>query len=585
MRLILRKPIHLSCDSAATWAWYGATQALGMLGVTYDERAPEGGLEQPYIIIDPARGQLCLNCEPDGEPADLPTADIARVTHEACLAGPTVEEAQVLPLMGLPRAAGAGVAVGEIRRLDGAAPPAPFLTVAQEGDASRIHLAGRVFETIGLYLSRFSWAGDPGWQRFVREVDDLWDLQLRERWGGQAVVDDYVQITAGLLCQLCAEAGEPLVTVWPHPFRDGQVKRQGFLVSHDVDQLFADQALRTQLDQSANPRFFPPRWRQFESDLNIRSAFYLFCAKPGEKYWLEPNYSIADPAVLREAQAFLEGGWEVSLHQISHETAAEVRGEVEFLLEILGLDRPTGTRSHHLKHTFDTLAHKAAAGLRYDSTWYAEQATSGLLCGTLLPFRPLDCRTLEPVGLWEFPFVIEDGIVFGVYGEGTGRDVAGAIANGKPLLDLAVAHDGFVCFNWHQRTFSQMSSYPGVADCWPPAMAGLIRALRDQSPATWNPLPVELADWCSRREGVRVTAAEGKVTVHNTGNCDCDDVVLCLHLPRGQGCPLEAIGRDVPAGAEFLGHQGSRCLYAVPLVVCAGQTAELIIQGRAPSVG
>ena len=107
--------------------------------------------------------------------------------------------------------------------------------------------------------------------------------------------------------------------------------------------------------------------------------------------------------------------------------------------------------------------------------------------------------------------------------------MAGAIANGKPLLDLAVAHDGYVCFNWHQRTFSQMRSYPGVADCWPPAMAGLIRTLRDQSPATWNPLPIELADWCTRREAVRVRTAEGKVIVHNTGNSDIYCTIWLLH--------------------------------------------------------
>ncbi|MDO9631317.1 MAG: hypothetical protein Q7I92_05395, partial [Humidesulfovibrio sp.] len=248
-----------------------------------DVRPHEPDLK-PYLLLDPARGQLCLNCLPEGPTDDLATAAVAQVTHEARFAPPGVGPAQSLPLFGPLRPPGEGVPVGEIialagetpalrlqnrsgdspgvaTALAGGTPALPLMTVSQDGDACRLHFAGRIFETIGLYLSRFSWPGDPGWKRFVREIDDLWDGQLRERWGRQAVVNDYLQIIAGLLCQLCAQAGEPLVTVWPHPLRDGQVKRQGFLVSHDVDQLFADLALRVPLDQTDIPRFFLPRWR------------------------------------------------------------------------------------------------------------------------------------------------------------------------------------------------------------------------------------------------------------------------------------------------------------------------------------
>lgn len=580
MQIILRKPRNLSCDSAATWAWYGASQALGMLGVTYDQRPDAAGLREPYLIIDPARGQISLNCLPGGRADDLRAEQLCAVTYAARFSRPEAEP-QVLPLLGPVRRPLPGASVGEVIELADPDPGEglrnyPLLTVqAEEPRTARFSLVGRVFETIGLYLSRFSWPGDPGFKTFVREIDDLWDGQLRERWGQTAVVNDYVQIIAGLLCQLHAQVGEPLVTVWPHPFRDGQVKRQGFLVSHDVDQLFDDPARRTELEQWSNPRWFLPRWREFESELNVRSAHYFYSPKPGDKYWFEPNYSPSDPPVLAEMKTLLAGGWEVSLHQMSHESEAEVRGEVEFLLQTLGLESPTGTRSHYLKHTFDTLSYKAAAGLRYDSTWYAEQTTSGMLCGAVLPYRPLDCRTAEPVGLWEFPFVIEDGNVFGVYGQGTGRDTAGAVEDGKTILDLALAHDGFVCFNWHQQTFTQMSGYPGVADCWPPAMAGLIRYLRDQSNAVWNPLPIELADWCSRREAIRVTTDGRQVQVQNAGATDCPDLVLCYHLPAGKDCPLDAIGRDVPAQAQYLGTQGSRCLYAVPVAVAAGDTTSV----------
>lgn len=542
-------------EDSATWAWYGACQALEMLGLSYEEAhggRPEG------LTIDPARGQICVGCLPEGEVAGVAAADLLRLEHYAVFHLGEVETD--LPVLGPLRISPEGQAIGEVHSLDTGETAGPFMAISEaDGGGWRVHFSARLFETVALYLSRFSWPGNASFNAFVREVDDLWDGGLRERWGGRAIVNEYLQILAGVLCECFEELELVMATKWQHPYRDGRVMRHGLLVSHDVDQLFSDPSFRTKLDQTGNHRWYLPKWREFETELGVRSVFYFYSMMPGEQYWFDPNYRLDDPAVLEQAHKLLEGGWEVSLHQITETPERAVALENEFFAQTFG--RPTtGTRSHYLKHTFDTLSYKARAGLRYDSTWYAEQESSGFLCGSTLPYRPLDCQTQQSVGLWEFPFVIEDGNVFGVYGDGTGRQVDGAISDGVRVMDQIIAHCGYVCFNWHQRTFSHMAAYPEVADSWPPALAGLIRYLREQSPAVWNPLPIELADWWSAREQVQVESLPGRVVVRNAGPADCDDFVVCLQRPVGTAA----------LAAERLGYMGSRELYAVPVGVTAG---------------
>ncbi len=154
-----------------------------------------------------------------------------------------------------------------------------------------------------------------------------------------------------------------------------------------------------------------------------------------------------------------------------------------------------------------------------------------------------------------------------MYGQGTARDLDGAVADGIVALDQVLAHDGFACLNWHNYTFEAMS-HAGTSDSWPPAMTGLVEYLRCQSPALWIPLPIELAHWCSRREKITVEAGPQGVTLSNTGPEDCDDFVVCFHYPAG-------LPHSPPAGAEALGQRGSRTLYALPVSIAAGQKVLL----------
>lgn len=579
MRIVLVQPAQKSCADAALWAFYGAQQACEMLGLTYEaishNQLPQqlGHWQPPFIAIHPGRGQICLNGVPDGEDESLPATALMDVAYEAHFLMPGEAAPRRLPLLGPLRKGQTGQPLGEIVSLQEGVSIQPLFTMSEEG--RHIFCLGYIFETIGLYISRFSWPLNPGFQGFVRQIDDLWDKRLYRRWGKCAVVNDYLEILAELLARLHIQANEGMMAKWPHPFREGQIKQIGFLVTHDVDQLFADPSLRQQREQSTNPRFFLPRWREFEEQLGIRSAFYFFSTEPGQRYWLEPNYDISDPPVRTEALKLLAGGWEVSLHQISYDDAEALKGEVAHIRHTLGLSAPTGTRSHYLKHAPHTLSYKAAAGLHYDSTWYAELPESSLLSGTTLPYRPLDCHTAEPVKLWEFPFVIEDGIVFGVYGQGTGRDVPEAIAEGQALIDLAIAHNGYVCFNWHQRTFSQMSNYPGAADCWPPALAGLIEYLRQNASAIWNPLPIELAFWWERRTATRIFSEKDRLQAHNPTSEACPDLVLCIYVPETKGAILKTNYQMLLSHAHFMKQRGSFHLYGLPIALGPHETIFL----------
>lgn len=568
MRVVLIRPDVLDPGRASTWSWYGASQALQMLGLSYLEaaEAPAGA----PLVIDPAREQFCLNCEPEGGLEDLPAADLLQVSHLALL-GPAQPGAATLPVFGPvrtdpPRHAAQSVLVEAESRT----PTSLFLSREQPPAEAvvRLQFNARVFATIGLYLSRFSWAGNTSFKRFVREVDDLWDRDLRQPFSRLAVVDHFLRALQSILGTLFAELDLPLGFAWQHPCLDGLVRQHGLLLSHDVDQLFPDPKYRHTLDQTGNNRFCLPQWRELETRLKVRSAYYFYSPRPGDKYWFEPHYSPSDPAVAREIALLREGGWEVSLHQMSDADPETVLGENTFFAEATG-QPTTGTRSHYLKHSPDTLSYKAAAGLAYDSTWYAEQTESGFLCGTTLPYRPLDCRTGAPVGLWEFPFVIEDGIVFGVYGEGTARDVEAAAEDGRQALAQVLASNGYACLNWHNYTFSDMG-HTGPADSWPPALELLVKHLRRSSAALWTPLPIELADWCTRRAQVVVEHEHDLLVVHNTGPADCPDFVL--------GLLYGVAGAMLPPGAVKVGRCDWQTTCCLPLPLAAGERREVALR-------
>ncbi len=588
--------IHPGADAAsgALWAFYGATQLLDMLGVAYDVAADADAADgPPAICLDPARSALGVNVWPaEHLPAsDDPADDFCVVQHQVEPASDPLGLLRgcpaSLPLFG---PASCGVehseveAAGVIRRLTDGQPVGALVYLRQlQDDRLLLRLGGPVFETVGLYLSRYSWPARPEMElhRFVHQIDDLWDEVLRQRWGQRPVVSDYAVLLANLLAWCFATHDLPLVTAWPHPFREGQIRRHGMLVSHDVDQVYADAEFREpEGDQSVNPSFNFERWRHLESSLGLKSVFFFMSPDPEREYWCTPGYTIRDRPVLEAALELAERDWEVSIHQLGYDDADLVASELRAFEAATGY-RPTGTRSHHLKNLPETLLHKQNAGHLYDSTWYAEQTESSFLCGSVFPFYPLECATRRPLRMVEFPFVIEDGIVFGAYGEDTARNISGAVADGRRALDHILRHNGYACFNWHQRTFARMSAYEGSPANWTLALEKLVRYLQQSSGAWWCPLPAELARWWARRAQVQVEVSPGPrrsgilpdadIAVTNTGEEDLADLVVAIHSTS----KAPVVAGLASEGLAWLGSSGCRERWGLPVPAPAGASVRM----------
>ena len=530
-------------DDTLAWAQYGATQALTMLGISFQvaTRDELREVREVPLLVAPAQGMATRVRGIDvRDPARLgPTSDFLSVGSAA----------KSLPLFGARQEAGA-----------------PYVLERRQ-DSLACQLAPGLFATIGLYLSRFSWEGSPvAGGSFVQQIDALWDQQLAPRWGYVPVVDEHLLTVEEALIALYGDLGVPYARKWSQPIRGGRICTQGLILTHDVDgtyeaDQFRDMATATAwhltdpdalqpLTQARNRWFNFRRWVDLEAQLGVKSAFFLMSPDPALDYWCSPGYNIADAPVTAAAWRLAQLGWEVSIHQLGADRQELLDGERRWFERAMGTP-PTGTRSHYLKHAPSTLALKAASGHAYDSTWYAETTQTSFLCGTTRPFGPFGLAAPgQPTRLWEFPFVAEDGIIFGVYG-GTPRDIAGAIAEGRKILVQALRHNGFVCLNAHQRTFARMSSYRGTPDDWTPAYEGLVRELQASSPALWAPLPRELASWWSAREQVALDSRPEALVVTNEGPAPIGDLVIVRQaepagrrwMPLGDGLGRQWLAR------------------------------------------
>jgi len=562
----------------STWAYYGARQLLDMIGLSYVEAAP-GDDHEATLVIDPASGQICVNCEPSPGPdygevwpilrvelqaeftpdSPLPPGEGSGVRGNKAVTplppgeGPGVRAPDSLPVFGGVRDIQGDVACGVLRYVEAKyGEQGPLFVVQHVGDgAFRIIFNAPIFETIGLYLSRFSWAGNPGYKSFVRYIDVLW-AALEDKWGARPVVSDYQDIFTAILRHCYDRLGLVLATKWFHPAIDGEIKFNAMLLTHDVDSVYADSGFRGQQDQSDNPHFNFARWQELESRFGIKSAFYFFSPAPTHQYWLPtPGYLVTDEPVMQAARELAESGWEIAPHELGHRTAEEVAAEVAYFEHVTGR-KPPGTRNHYLTNWPDSLKYKAAAGLLYDSTWYAEQTDTSFLCGTVLPYAPLDTASGRPLDIWEFAFVIEDGIVTGCYGADTERGTKEAIADGARGLDIIIARSGYACFNWHQRTFARQTELQHAPDSWVSILEGLLEYYQARAPRWWNPLPGQLAQFWSRRQAAQVESRPGEIVVRNSADDDCPDLVLALHGEAGRAI----------RGAEKVPGRGISCIAA-----------------------
>jgi len=549
-------------DDTLAWAQYGAMQALTMLGISF--RVATGqelrGAEEIPLLVMPAQGMTTRVWAAHlRDPERLgPTSDFLTVGGTVPVGGAVGS----LPLFG------PGDQVG-----------APYL-LERRDDSLACRLAPGLFATLGLYLSRFSWEGRPvKGGSFVQQIDALWDEHLAPRWGQVPVVDECLLLVEQAFIVLYEDLRIPYVRKWPQPIRGGRICTHGLILTHDVDATyeadqFRDPAAATAshltdpdalqpLAQAQNRWFNFRQWADLETQLRVKSAFFLMSPDPALEYWCSPGYNLADAPVAAAAWRLARLGWEVSIHQLGVDRQELLDGERRWFERTMRT-LPTGTRSHYLKHAPHTLALKAASGHAYDSTWYAETTQSSFLCGTTRPFGPFGLAAPgQPTRLWEFPFVAEDGIVFGVYGDAP-RDTAGAIAEGGKVLAQALRHNGFVCLNAHQRTFARMGTYQGTPDDWTPAYEGLIRELQTSSPALWTPLPRELAAWWSARERVALDSRPKGLVVTNKGAAPIGDLVIVRPAGAAGGLwtdLVDGVGRRWFARATGLLRPGETRVY------------------------
>ncbi len=159
----------------------------------------------------------------------------------------------------------------------------------------------------------------------------------------------------------------------------------------------------------------------------------------------------------------------------------------------------------------------------------------------MLPYAPIDPESGLSAGIWEFGFVVEDGIVTGCYGIGTARDTAGGVADGVTTLNTAFAQNGYVCFNWHQRTFAMRTDRQREGESWVDMLAGLIEYFQTNAPAPWYPLLGELAHFWSLRDAVEVESCPERIIVRNGGAEDFPECVVALHSDRHIACDNELL--------------------------------------------
>ncbi len=547
-------------ETQGFWDVYGAGQMAERLG------RGEG------LVLDWAEEAMrwapgdTSPAEPSARPVSLRVQAIRDLVGAPWLAGAVPPE----PL----------VVMGEIGALEGE----PVLvgtdetgrrvTLAAQCDGGRrVGFAWPLFAQVGLMLSRFSWAGTPGFSGFVRRVDDLWDDCLAALCGGRPLVDELADLLGALAGAVAEAGGARLARVWPCPLDgDGQPYAGVLVGSHDVDAVYADARWRERSydEQAGNEWFNFPRWMELERELGLRSAFYLQ-TPTGREYEHGPGYDLRDPAVLEAARRLHEGGWEIGPHLMDADPADLVE-QVRLFAALTGV-RPPGTRSHYLAHRWDSLDAKAAAGLIYDSTWYPEQTRVGFLCGTVLPFRPVSTKSGEALPLVELSSVVEDGVVTGVYGEGTARDIAGAVEEGAAAVRAAAARGGCIVLNWHQRTFALMDRYSGAPADWTPAYRGVAEVAEAAVPRLWKATPGEVARWWLARAGARVRWREGELELTNEG-------------PAGwRGALLVGAGALAPGEAEGAGAVRHGTGWLVPVQVEAGERTMALRGGGCQEPG
>lgn len=587
------------------WSWYGANQVLEIAGVPFSEISPEdkNAIANASVVIVPnaARPKLlselakealqaskvvivgsevALAMMQDGVetgvlpalPIPLPPtepSDLLRLTAYAMLPSAFMETA--LPLLGEPLVLAASrTPLGTVLTLDGK--QGALVWVKHIGSGVLIGIGGRIFETCGLLLSRFSWLSHPHRRdSFLKRIDPLWDEQLTH-WHRLPIVSLYARYLTWLLSAVLWERGELLLLRWCLPHQEGTPFRIGSTVLHDVEIVFDNPSWK----RANNPCYCFPRWRDLEDQLGVRSAFFFLSPVTALPPHRQLNYDLTDEAIIKAMDLIDRFGGEIGLLSIAHASESALAMEREWLEDFGGVF-VCGVRNYRFGNTPSSARHKFSVGFVYDASWFAGQSEPSFLTGSAHPFRPLDTEQWKVLPLLELSAVLDDRVLFGEFAQHT-RSNEEATQLGTLFSETVLALNGVLCLSWQQHAFSVMSERVGS---WVPAFEQLIRHLRQISDeAIWYPAPREIADWWTLRNDVHLSAQkvgdeQWQVKAELPEEAT-EAIAFVLAIPAPQ--PIQVRSETQSLVVQSLAPLGRGILWGVPLTLEPEEPMQLKVQ-------
>jgi len=588
--LLVRPDIASPLDG---WSWYGAHQLMEIAGIPFEEGSSEKLDEVEVVVIpnlyrptqvlslvqaalqsgkvvvagcDIALALLQSNIDVGAKPV-LPIPLPPKVPSEllplrAYGLLPAAFTETTLPLLGEPLLfASLGLNLGEVRTLDGR--QGSLVWVQKVGEGVLVGLGGRIFETCGLLLSRFSWFAHPHRRdSFLHRVDPLWDEQLKP-WHRFPVVSFYAHFFAWLLSAVLWERGQILPLRWWLPHQDGIPFKVALTALHDVEIVYDDPIWK----RADNPNYCFPQWLDLEERLGLRSAFFFLSPVTALPPHWRINYDITDEPVLAALDLIEERGGEIGLLSIAHASENALAMERE-RLEDLGGVFVWGVRSYKFGNTPASVRHKSAVGFAYDSSWFAGQSEPSFLTGCAHPFRPLDAERWQVLPLVELSSVLDDRVLFG---ELTGGQRNGDATHlGIQICETVLALNGVACLSWQQHSFSQRAT----------AFEQIVRHCQQLTAnEIWYPAPREIAEWWTMRSEVEIlTRSVGKrwwvVEIFPPDDLS-DALAFVLAIPSPGKVRVLREGNLLPV--KQLGSLGRMTLWGVPLVLEPNESLALSV--------
>ncbi|MEM9028334.1 MAG: hypothetical protein AAGC70_08185 [Pseudomonadota bacterium] len=197
--------------------------------------------------------------------------------------------------------------------------------------------------------------------------------------------------------------------------------------------------------------------RELEEKAGLRSVLHVYGGRAGfrrgfpQSMLIDPAYDVNGPRIRQQLRAFIDGGWEIGLHQSygAWEDAAKMRAERERVEQTSG--RPvTHCRQHwHRFSWHGTWAAQEAAGLRLDST-LGFNDRPGFRNGAALKLHPWNPEAGNAMSIAAMPMVFMDSQFYD-YQPMTDDERGDAM---QGWLDEVRAVHGQATVSWHTHTIS-----------------------------------------------------------------------------------------------------------------------------------